>query len=150
MTGGHFRLNHTGVVVSDLDRSIAFYREHFGAEVQHRVDGAGGQEGVARLHGMSEADFDLAHLQIGGARLELLQYRRPSGAGSVATGSDLGAAHIALETGDLAGAYARLTTAGIAFHAPPLTMPNGLQLVFLLDPDGNEIELMQLPDSPET
>lgn len=140
-----FLLHHTGVVVSDLDRSIAFYRRHFEAELVHRVDGAGGLPEVAALHGLQEADFDLAHLRVAGGLLELVQYRWPPGAVTAGAGSDLGATHIAFQTDDIAGVHSRLTAEAVAFYSRPLTLPDGTQLAFCLDPDGNEIELMQPP-----
>ena len=51
-------LHHAGVVVANLERSIAFYGDVFGLEVAERLD-VGGER--------------LAFLQVGPARLELIE-----------------------------------------------------------------------------
>ena len=42
-TKGGYRLLHTMIRVLDLDRSIAFYRDHLGMELLHRTDYEGGR-----------------------------------------------------------------------------------------------------------
>ena len=50
-----------------------------------------------------------------------------------------------LAVDDIRAVHARLVGAGVAFTRPPETEDWGGQVASLLDPDGNLIQLMQLP-----
>ncbi|MFC6933861.1 VOC family protein [Actinomadura yumaensis] len=70
------RLDHTGMSVPDLGAAVEFFVTHFGARVEFtlpRVDG-----GAERLGAPADAAFALAMLDIGGARVELIQWWSPS------------------------------------------------------------------------
>ena len=126
-------LHHAGVTVSDLERSIAFYEEMFGAGVALRVD---------------LDELSLVMLELPNAFVELLEYRLP-GREQPPRASDLGAGHFALLIDDVVDAHARLLARGVAFEGPPLRVPDGPSegyvITFCLDPDGNRIELIQSP-----
>jgi glyoxylase I family protein len=58
-----------------------------------------------------------------------------------------GWSHLAFEVDDLNTAVADLEAHGIAFHIPPMLFPKETPVVrsaFFRDPDGNELELIQL------
>jgi len=107
------------LVVSDLDRSIAFYTNALGFEVLEREQGS-------------------ARLGLGGRELVLLNEspgaRRPARA--------TGLYHFAVlfpSRPDLAAALARLATAGVHLHG---ASDHGVsEALYLADPDGNGIEL---------
>ena len=50
-----------------------------------------------------------------------------------------------LAVDDLGAAYARLATAGVVFTRPPEREEWGGQVATLLDPDGNVVQLFELP-----
>jgi catechol 2,3-dioxygenase-like lactoylglutathione lyase family enzyme len=126
-------VHHAGVVVRRLDESITFYERMFGAAVALRVD---------------EEAYSLAMLDLGNACVELLEFR-PETRGEPARGDAIGDGHVALRVDDVTGAHARLAARGVRFERPPLTVESGPSagyvLAFCLDPDGNRIELIQLP-----
>lgn len=109
------QLHHTGFVVTDLESSVAFYKEHFGAEVELFSEAVG--DDVAKLHGLEgEADFTLAVLRIGDGRLELLEFRTPAdGEVPAIRGCDVGSFHVAIQVDDIDVKYRELVDAGIAF-----------------------------------
>lgn len=127
-------LHHAGVVVSDLDASVAFYTEMFGAAETLRVE---------------HEQVSLAMLELSNACIELLAYRPPGRRDRMAAENDLGAGHFALLMDDVAGAHARLVARGVAFASPPERIADGPSegyvIAFCLDPDGNRIELIQRP-----
>ena len=50
---------------------------------------------------------------------------------------------------DVDAAYEALRVEGLANVNPPITLPNGIRLVFLRDPDGNLFELIDF-NGPKT
>jgi len=72
-------LHHTGYTVSDLDRSVAFYRDLMGLEVIAQQEKQGGY--LAAIVGYPDAHVKMAHLRApaSGHVLELFEYVAPEG-----------------------------------------------------------------------
>jgi catechol 2,3-dioxygenase-like lactoylglutathione lyase family enzyme len=70
-------IDHSAIVVSSAERSIAFYRERLGLQVTARQTNAGPEQD--RLDGLSHVQVDVVALapEGGSAHLELLGYRVP-------------------------------------------------------------------------
>ena len=123
-----FAPDHVGIVVSDLDRSRAFY---------------------AALGFEPESEFDdgaktLVFLRGQGLRLELFCYRDTPPAAPGEGHRHLGFRHLAFRVDDVPAAIAALVEAGIAPADTAVREVPGLaRLAFLADPDGIEIEIMQ-------
>jgi catechol 2,3-dioxygenase-like lactoylglutathione lyase family enzyme len=122
------RISHTSFTVSDLDRSIAFYRDLFGLELRATI---------------GEPD--------GGHVLELIEYVSPRGAPPrpIPT-NDVGAAHVCFEVEDLHAEVERLHAAGAVFvgEVVQVTEPPGAGgwAAYFRDPDGIPLELHQAPE----
>ena len=73
-------LAHTGLTVSDLDRSIAFYRDALGFDVVMQQEKRGGYLGA--IVGYLDAHVRMAHLALPGSdhRIELFEYLEPRSA----------------------------------------------------------------------
>ena len=71
------RIHHTGYTVSDLDRSVAFYRDLLGCEVIAEQEKQGGY--LAAIVGYPDAHVRMAHLRVPGSEhvVELFQYLSP-------------------------------------------------------------------------
>jgi catechol 2,3-dioxygenase-like lactoylglutathione lyase family enzyme len=140
--------HHAAVVVSSLADSVDFYQRCFGGEVEY-VEGVGGAE-MAALHGLPSANFDLAFLDYGNARIELFQFHEPEAPEAESVPAhQIGAAHFAFEVDDVEESYAALVAAGVEFSRPPLAPTEGpaagFHLAFCFDPDGNRIEIIAPP-----
>lgn len=143
------RIDHVNIVVADLERSLAFYIGLLGMEETFRAELVG--EWIATVSGLPGASARCAFCQPpgGGTRLELLEYRTPSGAALPENmrANTLGLRHLALEVTNLDEWHARLSAAGVPFVSVPVTVPFpvgvGLRkrLCYLNDPDGVLIEL---------
>jgi catechol 2,3-dioxygenase-like lactoylglutathione lyase family enzyme len=121
------RPHHVGIVVSDLERSKAFYRA-LGFE-------------QAEEHVM--ADKTISFLRLGELQVELFAYDEPAPAAAVPE-RVLGFKHLALETADIDASCRELREEGIiADDVEIRELPGGWRLLFFPDPDGLEIEIKQ-------
>ena len=134
-------VHHTGITVSDLDRSVAFY-ERLGFEVAERIEEEG--EEVERGVGVPGARLRVAMLQGPNSRLELIEYLQPSDEPSPHPNNGIGAAHVCFEVEDVDAAVAELREQGIEFLTDPITHEAGIRWVYAKDPDGITAELLQV------
>ena len=143
ITGVH----HFALTVSDAERSIAFYRDHFGLEVAADREVQG--DYVEVITGIPGVHSRLVHLRGYGVMLELLQYKAPLGATRSRAFQDTGSAHICFVTDDIDVVFAQLTAAGVPIRsAAPVTTTSGPNRggrgIYAVDPDGNAVEVVQL------
>lgn len=141
-------LNHIGVTVSNLERSIEFYTtlgiQQPPAEWVFPIRG----EWLSKLVREQGAHIRVAFLPIeDGVVLELLEYQTPQGTKENAKPNrDAGAMHIALNVDDVDEVYNRLK-GQIEFNSEPQTVEMGPwagnRVVYLNDPDGTPVELVQ-------
>ena len=139
---------HIGLTVSDIDRTIEFYKKYFGFEVE-----LSGQF----PDGFFDAKPSLYQLNAGagskiaiinspdGVALELFQFfdQTPFKAAKWDTP---GYHHICLKVDDIHAKYEEMKKDGIEFYFEPDYMgdpKDDRYWVFLKDPDGNMIELQQ-------
>ena len=142
--------HHFGISCADADRSIAFYRDHFGLElVADREVPAGGY--VEAVTGVAGARVRIVHLRGYGINLELLEYREPRGERRSREPNHTGSAHVCFVVDDADALCEQLKAAGLTVRSRdsrPQTVvggPNdGGKCVYLEDPDGNPVELVQL------
>ena len=145
------RLHHTGYTVSNLDRSLAFYRDLLGCEVVATQEKQGGY--LAEIVGYPEAHVRMAHLRAPESPhiIELFEYLAPVPDRSRAPlePRNVGTAHMSFIVSDLTTMYERLLAAGVEFFSPPVEIDTGInaggRALYLRDPDGIPMELFQPP-----
>ena len=137
------RVDHVSFTVGDVERSSAFYAR-FGWE-PHRDYVSAGPE-VDDGADTERADMQIRWLRhpLGGPMLELIRYRHHE-ANRSAHNSRVGAAHLCFAVDDVRGAHAELSADGIAFLSEPHEDAFGVVWVYLRDPDGNAVEIVQDP-----
>jgi catechol 2,3-dioxygenase-like lactoylglutathione lyase family enzyme len=144
------RLSHIGVCVSDLQRSIHFYRDLLGFERVSELE-IGGEPATTLLQ-LEEVDLHAVYLQRDGTRIELLHYRRPGvvGDGSPRAMNHVGLTHFSLRVDNLAQLLGELKSAGVrVLEKSKIEIPAfEAAAVFVTDPDGTLIELVQSPGDP--
>jgi catechol 2,3-dioxygenase-like lactoylglutathione lyase family enzyme len=134
-------VHHTGLTVSDLERSIDFYRL-LGYAVTARIEEEG--EEVERGTGVPGARLSVAMLERDGRRLELIQYVAPEGGPPPHPNNGIGAAHVCVEVEDIDEAISELSARGIRFRSEPIYHESGIRWVYCSDPDGITTELLQV------
>ena len=138
--------DHTGITVSNLERSLAFWQGVLGFELSHRAHHAGAL--ASEVTGVPGAEISLAVLKGYGHKIELLEYHAPADRkrGDLRP-CDVGSVHVALLVDDLDAMLERIATSGWQAAGEPQTLktgPNaGKRVVYVRDPDGATIELMQ-------
>lgn len=141
------KAHHTGLQVADLDRSVAFYRDTLGFEIAFAWNPQAAY--VRELVGYPEVDLHAAILRLPGSdvMLELLEYRNVERTPVDTRTANPGTAHIAFFVDDLDSLYADLAARGVPSVSAPVTPtigPNeGGRAVYMIDPDGFRVELIQ-------
>jgi glyoxylase I family protein len=143
--------DHTGITVSNLERSLAFWRDVLGFELSHTAHQTG--ELAREITGVAGAELKLAVLKApGGHKIELLEYLAPPDRTKHTDlrPCDVGSVHVALTVNDLNAVLQRIVASGWKTAGQPQTLqsgPNaGKRVVYVRDPDGTTIEFMQTPD----
>ncbi len=147
---GARHLHHTGYTVSDLDRSVAFYRDLLGCEVIATQEKEGGY--LAAIVGYPDAHVRMAHLRApaGEHVIELFEYLSPEGDRADVEPRNVGASHLCFVVAGLPALYDSLLERGVtSFVSPPVEVDTGLNrgglALYLRDPDGITVELFQPP-----
>jgi catechol 2,3-dioxygenase-like lactoylglutathione lyase family enzyme len=147
--------DHTGITVSNLERSLAFWREVLGFELSHTAHQTG--EMAREITGVAGAEIKLAVVKApGGHKIELLEYLAPSDRKQHVDlrPCDVGSVHVALIVDDLDAVLSAINASGWKVAGKPQTLqlgPNaGKRVVYVRDPDGTTIEFMQQPRTVES
>ena len=141
------RPHHTGLQVADLARSVAFYRDVLGFEEMFSWNPRAPY--IGELVGYPEVDLHAAILRPPNSEvfLELLEYRNVERAPVDTRTANPGTAHIAFFVDDVDALYADLRARGVASVSAPVSPtigPNkGGRAVYMIDPDGIRVELIQ-------
>jgi len=143
--------DHTGITVSNLERSLAFWRDVLGFELSHTAHQAG--EMASEITGIARAEIKLAVVKApGGHKIELLEYLAPPERKRHLDlrPCDVGSVHVALIVDDLDAILSAIEASGWRAAGKPQTLqsgPNaGKRVVYVRDPDGTTIEFMQKPE----
>jgi catechol 2,3-dioxygenase-like lactoylglutathione lyase family enzyme len=140
-------VNHTSFTVSDVERSVSFYRVLLGMELLSLAERD--PAFAEKVTGVPGAHLKVAYLQAPGHRLELIQYFNPPGEKLDTRTNNVGSAHLAFDVDDLHRVYADLKAKGVQFKSSPMEVPagpnKGTLTVYLTDPDGITLEFLQAP-----
>lgn len=139
--------HHVGITVRSLSDSLAFYRDLLGFEEVFSWNPREPYIGV--LVGYPQVDLKATILRVPNSdmRLELLEYGGVDGEPIDPRNGNPGTAHIALFVNNLDAMYESLSKAGIDAVSTPVTPtigPNrGGRAVYMIDPDGVRVELIE-------
>ena len=141
------RVSHVGICVSDWKRSLRFYHDVLGFRYVRELE-LSGEPGSTLLQ-LEDVDFRAITLEREGVRIELLHYERPGHVcGQIPRPmNQLGLTHLALRVDDLDATVKELEEARVDVREETsIEVPEAnAKAVFITDPDGTLIELVQLP-----
>ncbi|MBI5095228.1 MAG: VOC family protein [Candidatus Hydrogenedentes bacterium] len=140
------RLEHMALSVSDLDISVAFYRDLLGLEVIRVLD-AGPESGLGEVVNLPGCHARIAHLRMGNNMLEVFEYKEPRGE-TLEPGrrqADHGWIHLGFQSTDVRADYGDLKAKGVHFLSAPVEFRPGVWIVYFRGPDGEICELRETP-----
>jgi catechol 2,3-dioxygenase-like lactoylglutathione lyase family enzyme len=147
------QIDHVNLVVEDLEKMIAFYRDALGLSLTKRVTISG--QWIGAVVGLGDVNADVVYLDFPqGPRIELIRYNapitgRPAG---VDKPNAPGLRHMAFKVDDINTLVARLQQAGVRFFSDVQSVPQSQvtyaggvlkRLVYFQDPEGNLLELCE-------
>jgi catechol 2,3-dioxygenase-like lactoylglutathione lyase family enzyme len=145
-------LHHVGVIVEDMDRSLAFYQGTLGGTIG--LDLLMDLPEFAAGVGIAGAKARIVFMQLPAMSpaLELIQYSSPAQKRAAPVSTDtLGSVHVAFQTADIKQTYDWLTGKGVHFISGPSAFPadhpqlGGIKFCYFRDPDGALLELIEVP-----
>ena len=150
MSAGTFRINsvdHTGITVSSLQRSLDFWVRVLGFQYLYTWEFENSPF-IEDLVGVKGASMVLAMVQGYGHQIELIEYQSPADRTTLKPRScDVGSVHIAMYVDDIDALIDRAEEAGWHPVAPPPRIEggdrHGWKLAYIRDPDGVTLELLQ-------
>jgi lactoylglutathione lyase len=143
---------HTGFTVSDIERSIEFYRDVLGLSLFRRQQGTAPY--LATITGFEGVRLEIALLKTpdGSGMLELLQYVSHPAPPTPRETNRPGNGHVCFRVGDIHQACEELERRGVQLISKPVEITAGVHKgafgVYLRDPDGFTIELFQPAREP--
>src|SRR5216110_3757429 len=117
--------DHTGITVSNLERSLAFWRDVLGFELSHRPHQTGNL--ASEITGVPGAEISLAVLKGYGHKIELLEYLAPPDRKQHVDlrPCDVGSVHVALTVDDLDAVLEKIAASGWKAGRKPQTLTTG-------------------------
>lgn len=138
-------IRHTGIVVSNLEKSIHFYGALLGLKIIKEMDECGSYiDKILNLKNASVKTIKMA--ADNGNLVELLYFKsHPKHIDYNREINDIGCSHVAFTVDDIDTEYAKLKEAGVSFISSPQYSPDKYaRVAFCKDPDGTFIELVEV------
>lgn len=143
---------HPAIVVKNLDRAIKFYCQAFGfRELSEQFESWRDVPAIDAAIGLHDSAVRGRMLAGHNCFLELFQFEKPEATGPAPQellAHELGIRHLSFFVDDIEAEYDRL----VALGASPLGTPQkskGIPAVYLRDPEGNIVELAEVPHPAE-
>ncbi len=138
-------IHHASFTVSNMERSLAFYRDILGMEVVRDTAQAGVEfKGplVDNLTNCPGSELRIVFLGIKDRLLELVEYKPKGKSMRDNQASDTGSGHVCFKTENIQELYKKLSATGTRLHCTPQNL-GGVWVIYFRDPDGIILEAMQ-------
>jgi len=139
-------LGHVALSVSDMERSLEFYRDFLGMDVFMDLNIQDNR--IGRVIGQPDATCRIVHLKLGDGVLELFQYFTPPGENRAQQTRqfDQGLVHIGFEINEFQKHLQQLRDRNIQFLGEPVEFRPNVWVVYFRGPDGEICEFRQQPE----
>ncbi len=137
-------IEHIGLSVSDLNRSIDFYCKNLNCEVI-RILEANPNPLLGKVSGMPGCIARIAHLKSGPNMLGLFEYIKPRGEKIPENHrqADNGFIHAGFRSSDVREDYKKLKEAGVRFISEPVEFRKGVWICYFYGPDNEVCEILE-------
>jgi catechol 2,3-dioxygenase-like lactoylglutathione lyase family enzyme len=143
-------IHHLGIHTSDIDRLVSFYERAFGFVVVGKEQNLSDFPEAGPITGVKGPAARFVLMKAGNCHLELFQWSAPVGRPlQPLNANDFGYTHFSVSVVDIEAEYQRLSALGMKFVHPSPVKSGSSQAVYGRDPDGNIIEIMQIPSTDE-
>jgi catechol 2,3-dioxygenase-like lactoylglutathione lyase family enzyme len=138
-------MHHVGISVTNLEQSIAFYRDMLGMEVAAPPFPFAGSS-YEQIMALDNVLGRMCVMRTGTGFVELFEFTHPRPASKDLNYSvgDRGISHFGIVVEDIQSTYDRLAGAGVRFHCPVLKFMGSVKATYGRDPDGNVFELLEM------
>jgi lactoylglutathione lyase len=141
-------VSHIGLCVRDLETSLRFYQDVLGFEVLARMPGIR-QPDVANLLELDDLSMDLVFIERDTLRIELIHIHDPVATGGGKSAFNrIGFTHLSVKVAHFDTELERLRKLGVSLIEKTIgsSPDSNARFAFILDPDGNRIELFGAVD----
>ena len=138
--------SHVGLSVSNMQRSLEFYRDFLGMTVLMELDIQDNR--IGRVIGFSEAKCKIMHLQLGATILELFEFTEPLGE-NIAKNMcprNHGISHIGFEVNNIHRHLQDLQERGVEMLGELVEFRPGVLVAYFRGLDGEILEFRQQPE----
>jgi catechol 2,3-dioxygenase-like lactoylglutathione lyase family enzyme len=139
-------VHHVGLQVADIERAGEFYRHALGASwlvLPLTFEGRGAEQAM----GAEGVRLRLAMVGIGDAAIELFQFLAPAIPEWARRPREGRLPHLAVQVEDVDAALERVESAGGRRLWPAVDRFGAARVIYVTDPDGNVVELLDRPPS---
>lgn len=138
-------LAHTALSVSDMDRSLKFYRDLLSMTVSMDMEVA--DDRIGRVIGIKDAKCRIVHLTLQDRMLELFQYYKPKGVNKIQhlRQCDIGFIHIGFDVSEIEVLIEKLKSNNVKLLGELVEFRPGVKVVYFRGPDGEICEFRELP-----
>jgi catechol 2,3-dioxygenase-like lactoylglutathione lyase family enzyme len=139
-------IRHIGVVITDIEQSLQFYKDVLGFKILKKAD----ESGTCIDNFLNIQNTNVTTVKMidpNNNILELLYFNSHpelSDTNKFRRLTEIGCSHFALTVNDLDTLYFTLKEQGIEFNHPPQVSDDGnVKVAFCRDPDGTFIEMVE-------
>ena len=140
-------MHHCSFVVTDIERTVDFYRRLVGLELVARAKNVSEGLGTALGVKQPEAELEIAFMKAGDTLIEFIEYVEPKVKPCPNDPSIAGTGHICFKVDDIHAMKRKLEDAGVKFNSEPSTsreVPGKMfKWCYFRDYDGITMELLE-------
>ena len=139
--GGDSKIGHVGLTVSDLERSLRFYRDLLGLKEIDRNEFA--EASFGKLTNNPGAHIRTAMLGSGALLLQLVEYVHGGGERMRLDHRNAGTPHLSFQVEDLDRTFEEMRRRGVEITSDIVPITREIRSFYVADPDGVPVELME-------
>jgi catechol 2,3-dioxygenase-like lactoylglutathione lyase family enzyme len=134
--------HHVGLRVTDIERSARFYIEAFDARYKALPFTIEGDFAEVVMDGPPGVSFTVCMIEFDEGTIELFEFNEPAHPAEPVHATRGNIIHFGIQVDDVPGALAKVEAAGGKRLWPDVNPWGTAKVVYVLDPDGNVLELI--------